>query len=91
MITPRDIHYIERLAPVAQLLELLGSRYVFEGERAGPLVRDADVLETAGRELWEVFYYLRDRLGDEMRRPDAATLPDDYFEEVAALARELSA
>ncbi|MHC1791786.1 hypothetical protein [Solidesulfovibrio sp.] len=91
MITKCDLRYVERLAPVAQLLELLGDKYVFEGEKAGPLVRDSDVLETAGRELWEIFFYLRDRLGDEINRKDASGYSDDYFEETAALARELSA
>ena len=32
MITERDIEYVERLAPVAQLLELLGDKFVFDGE-----------------------------------------------------------
>jgi hypothetical protein len=90
MITARDLRYVERLAPVAQLLELLGDKYVFEGEKAGPLVRDSDVLETASRELWEAFFYLRDRLGDEMKGKEASVFSEDYFEEAAALARELS-
>lgn len=89
MITLRDIEYVERIAPVAQLLELLGDKFLFEGEeKAGTLVRDQNVLEYSARGLWEVFYYLRARLEDEVGQTAPEERPREYFEELETGARD---
>ena len=88
MITPRDIEYVERIAPVAQLLELLGEAFVFGEDQPKPSVRRPEVFEVAARDLWEVFSYLRTRLADEAGHLTAQDWPESYFEELAGMARE---
>ena len=62
MITDRDLDYVERLAPLAQLLELPGDKFIFDGDKAEQPVRRPEVFESAARDLWEVFYYLSGRM-----------------------------
>lgn len=91
MITPRDIDYVARLAPLAQLLELLGDKFIFDGDNTEQPVRRPEVFESAARDLWEVFYYLSTRMADEVGHLTPQDWPDSYFEELAAMAREARA
>lgn len=88
MITPRDIEYVERIAPVAQLLELLGEAFVCGEDQPGQLVRRPEVFEATARDLWEVFYYLRTRLADEAGHLTPQDWPESYFEELKNMARD---
>jgi len=88
MITERDIAYVDRLAPVAQLLELLGDAFDCTGDAAGRAVRRPEVFETMAGDVWEVFHYLRTRLADEAGNLVVRDWPETYFEELAAMARE---
>jgi hypothetical protein len=87
MITPRDIEYVDRLAPLAQLLELLGETFVFDGGKTEQPVRRPEVFEATARDLWEVFFYLRNRLSDEAGHLKPQDWPESYFEEMARMAR----
>lgn len=84
MITKQDLRYVERLAPVAQLLELLGDAFTFDG---GQIVRRPEVFESAAQDLWEVFYYLQGRMADEAGHPERREWSESYFEAMAAMAR----
>ena len=86
MITDRDLRYVERLAPVAQLLELLGEAFVFGEDQPKQAVRRPEVFEATARDVWEVFYYLRTRLADEAGHLTAQDWPESYFEELAGMA-----
>ena len=88
MITQRDLDYVERLAPLAQLLELLGDKFIFDGDNTEQSVRRPEVFESAARDLWEVFHYLSNRMADEVGHLKPQDWPESYFEELAAMARE---
>ena len=88
MITERDITYVDRLAPVAQLLELLGDAFDCTGLTPAQPARRPEVFEATARELWEVFHYLHARLSDEAGHLTAQDWPESYFEDLASMARE---
>ena len=75
MITNHDITYVGKLAPVAQLLELLG-------HLDQPVVRSPDVYAAMSKELWEVYWYLNARLHDELLGCASVSGDADYFEEM---------
>ena len=74
MITLKDIVYVGKLAPIAQLLELLG-------HLDQPTVRSPDVFAAMSKELWEIYWYLNARLHDELLGCPCTSEDDGYFEE----------
>ena len=80
MITYNDIGYIEKIAPVAQLLEMLC-------HMDQPAVRSPDVLVSMSKQLWEVYWYLNTRLHDEVLGCACANGDASYFEEVEKRSR----
>lgn len=81
MITHRDINYVGKLAPMAQLLEMLG-------HLDQPLVRSPDVFTTMSRELWEVYWYLNARLYDELLGCACPGEDPSYFDDMARRSKE---
>lgn len=75
MITAIDAACIEKLAPVAQLLELMG-QYSHEG------VRSSDVFTSMAKDVWRVYMYLSARFSDEMLGGAFESHDEDYFREM---------
>jgi len=73
MITHRDINYVGKLAPMAQLLEMLG-------HLDQPVVRSPDVFASMSKDLWEIYWYLNARLYDELLGCACAGDDAGYFE-----------
>ncbi|MFP5238940.1 MAG: hypothetical protein ACLGQW_03825, partial [Acidobacteriota bacterium] len=73
MITDRDISYLGKLAPVAQLLELLG-------QQDQPAVRSQEVFLSMARDIWEVYGLLSSRLNDEINCGDEAVYGPHYYD-----------
>lgn len=75
MINARDAACIEKLAPVAQLLEMLG-QYSHEG------VRSSDVFTSMAKDVWRVYMYMSARFTDEMLGGAFDSHDDEYFRNV---------
>ena len=75
MITVKDVACIEKLAPVAQLLEMLGT---FEQGS----VRSPDVFSAMARDVWRIYWYLGARFNDEMFGGMYDPPDDVYYHEV---------
>lgn len=72
MITAVDSVSIEKLAPVAQLLEMMG-QYSHEG------VRSSDVFTSMAKDVWRVYLYLSARFSDEMVGGAFESHDEEYF------------
>lgn len=72
MLTQRDAAYVTKLAPIAQLLEILG-------HLDHPSVRSPDVFLAMSREVWATYVYLSARLHDEMLDPSGEARDEAYF------------
>ena len=81
MITDRDIAYLGKLTPVAQLLEMLG-------QLDNPEVRSPEVFLSMARDVWEVYGLLSRRLNDEMLCPDAEIYGAQYHDRIEKRTRE---
>ncbi|WP_243311490.1 hypothetical protein [Fundidesulfovibrio agrisoli] len=81
MITYRDISYLSKLAPVAQLLELLG-------QQEHPAVRSPEVFLSMARDIWEVYGLLSSRLSDEAACRDEALYGAHYYDRLEMRVRE---
>ncbi|GFK92356.1 hypothetical protein NNJEOMEG_00181 [Fundidesulfovibrio magnetotacticus] len=79
MITHRDVTCLNKLAPLAQLLEMLGGI-------EQPAVRTPEVFLAMSRDVWRVYWFLSARLGDELLAHSGAPCDDAYF---AALERRV--
>ena len=80
MITDRDISYLSKLTPVAQLLELLG-------QQEQPSVRSPEVFLSMARDLWEVYGLLSSRLSDEAVCRDEALYGPHYYDRLEGRVR----
>ena len=79
MVTHRDLYYVGKLAPVAQLLEMLG-------HLDQPAVRSSEVFLAMSREIWAAYWFLSARLNDEMLGVPDETTSDRY---IAALEQRV--
>lgn len=75
MITQRDVAYVGKLAPVAQLLEMLG-------HLDQPGVRSTEVFLAMSREVWAAYQYLSCRLSDELLDSGCENRDESYFGEL---------
>lgn len=75
MITHRDVSCLNRLAPVAQLLEMLG-------HLDQPAVRTPDVYLAMSRQVWAAYWYLSARLNDELVAMPGEAPDDAYFDDL---------
>lgn len=81
MITQRDLQWVSKLAPVAQLLEMLGGL-------DQPSVRSGEVFQAMARDVWEAYWYLSARMNDELVGLAQDARGDEYFEAVERRARK---
>ncbi|WP_243359510.1 hypothetical protein [Fundidesulfovibrio terrae] len=81
MITQRDISYVGKLAPVAQLLEMLG-------HLDQPGVRSPEVFLSMSREIWAAYLFLSARLNDEMLGGTGENTSEHYFSQLEQRVRE---
>lgn len=81
MISQRDLHWVSKLAPVAQLLEMLGGM-------DQPSVRSGEVFQSMARDVWEAYWYLSARLSDEFVLLSDDKKDDEYFEGLERRARK---
>jgi hypothetical protein len=77
MISHRDVSYVAKLAPVAQLLEMLG-------HLDQPAVRSPEVYLAMAQDVWKTYWYLSARLNDELVGGVASN--EQYFEELEQMA-----
>lgn len=75
MVVQRDVSYVSKLAPVAQLLELLG-------QLDQPAVRSPEVFLAMSKEVWVAYQYLSARLNDEMLSGSGEVRDESYFIEL---------
>ncbi|WP_027190776.1 hypothetical protein [Fundidesulfovibrio putealis] len=75
MVVQRDVSYVSKLAPVAQLLEMLG-------HLDQPVVRSPEVFLAMAKEVWVTYRYLSARLNDEMLSAPDDKRDDHYFDDV---------
>lgn len=80
MITQRDVSYVGKLAPVAQLLEMLG-------HLDQPAVRSPEVYLSMAREVWAAYWYLSARLNDELLSAPGEKQDPQYFTELEQRVR----
>ncbi|WP_243366768.1 hypothetical protein [Fundidesulfovibrio soli] len=80
MITDKDISYLGKLAPVAQLLELLG-------QQEQPAVRSPEVFLSMARDVWEVYGLLVSRLNDELTCRDDSINSAHYYDRLEGRVR----
>lgn len=80
MISERDMLWVSRLAPLAQLLEMMGN-----SEEGG--VRSVEVYGVMARDLWETYWYLNARLSDECHGMPPELCDDEYFDKLEKISR----
>jgi hypothetical protein len=91
MITQRDIDYVAKIAPVAQLLELFAEKIQFYGGKDPSPAREPEVFEEMAGTLWGVFTYLRERLEDEKGVGCNEHRSESYFRQLDAKAKDVMA
>ena len=80
MISQRDIFWVSRLAPMAQLLEMMG-----DADEAS--VRSGEVFGVMARDLWETYWYLSARLNDECLGMPSEECDEKYFDMLERVSR----
>jgi hypothetical protein len=83
MIAQRDLAWVSRIAPIAQLLEMMGG----DGQCD---VKTLEVFQVMARDLWEAYWYLSARMNDEILEQEVNCPDTMYFENMEKMAKRFS-